>query len=115
MNKTAGANLTKTDQWFRFWMPYTFHPLDAKKRVYLPLNRNYKPLGYTSKVMVDYEDYRPQAVIFGADPHTVKDVWTSGQGLYLYNDGPSSRTDYFERFERLMSRSIRLARTPSRS
>jgi hypothetical protein len=34
------------------------------KHVYLPLNRNYKPLGQTSRQRVRYEDYVDQAMIF---------------------------------------------------
>lgn len=63
-------------------MPYRFIklPLAGAKHVYLPLNRNYKPLGVgapsdlDNKRKVDYLDYRNQAVIFLRDPHSFKGV-----------------------------------------
>ena len=43
--------------------------------------------------------------MFSADPSTFKGMWfATTPHLYLYNDAPTSRVDYFERFERLMAR-----------
>jgi hypothetical protein len=97
-------------------MPYTFSKMEVTmaKHVYLPLNRNYKPLGLTTREWVQHEPYLHQAVVFSSDPHDIQGVWwtkvmPSKPLLTLYNDDPESRFDYFSRLERLMSRSVRLA------
>jgi len=109
VNSKEAANLANQDQWFRYWMPYHFQRLDddKHKHVYLPVNRDYKPLGVTKRdEHLNYDDYRHQAVVFSRDPNTYTDVWVEGrQPLFLYNDGAGSRMDYFERLQRLMSRS----------
>jgi len=112
MQKNRARNLTGQDQWFRYWLPYQFVKLDVPghKHVYLPVNRNYKPLGVMSEDWADYDDYLHQAVVFGADPYTYEDVWTDGEGLYLYDDNPASRQDYFKRLELLLGRSMKLYR-----
>lgn len=108
----AFSELAQSDRWFRYWMPYTFHKLDHPrlKHVYLPLNRNYKPLGITSREGVRYEDFIGQAIAFAQDPSGFKDVWddTTPKGLFLYADSPNTRTDYFERLGRLLSKPSRL-------
>ena len=106
LNKAQAARLTDTAHWFRFWMPYQFQRIQqgSRRHIYLPLNRNYKPLGHTGRDHVDYEEYAAQAVVFGRDPHGFRDVWTDPEQLFLYNDSPASRVDYFDRYERLMSR-----------
>ena len=111
VTQLAAGRLAAPDGWFRYWMPYCFQELSAnRKHVYLPLNREYKPLGLTDyNNGVDYDDYIDQAVVFTTDPGAFPDVWTRPGSLYLYNDGTASRLDYFERLERLLSRSVRLA------
>jgi hypothetical protein len=111
---TAGS-IALTDRWFRYWMPYCFQKLTdvavgRYKHVYLPLNRNYKPLGQVSRQRVRYEDYVDQAMIFSTDPTRFEAIWTAvhDDKLWLYNDASSSRIDYFERFGRLMSQKVRL-------
>lgn len=103
------GRLTSTEQWFRYFMPYNFVKLDATshKHVYLPLNRNYKPLGRILDTWVDYESFVDNAVVFAADPYTFKGVWISG-GLYLYDDLPATRRDYFTRLDKLLSHSMPL-------
>jgi hypothetical protein len=111
MNETQAQNLTGFDRWFRYWMPYQFVPLkiEGRKHVYLPLNRDYKPLGVTARDdFVNYDDFKHQAVVFAKDPHGFEDVWTNAEGLYLYKDNPRSRVDYFVRLDRLLSRSVKL-------
>ena len=110
MHKDNATRLTRKDQWFRYWLPYSFEKLKTDKRshVYLPVNRIYKPLGVTSDERLDYEDFIEQAVIFSADPHNFDNVWTIRNTLHLYDETVSSREDYFERLERLMSRSVKL-------
>lgn len=115
----ADTRLTIRNQWFRVWMPYQFIPMDVSdaKHVYLPLNRNYKPLGYgtprQTQPWVDYKDYLHQAVVFERDPHGFKGVWEDAEGLYLYNDNSDTQATYFARIEKLMSRTVRLYGAPS--
>ena len=56
MNVQQAHNLSDYDHWFRYWMPYKFIQVprtevgNKYKHVYLPLNRNYKPLGITDTI-----------------------------------------------------------------
>ena len=110
------AELTQGGHWFRFWLPYKFEKLESPKRkhVYLPLNRNYKPLGITSRDHVDYAAYMHQAVVFASDPTKFTGVWHDPKGLWLYDDTSNSRVDYFERLSRLTDRTMKLVGAPSR-
>jgi hypothetical protein len=108
--------LTADGHFFRFWMPYVFQrvSISGTRWAYLPLNRIYKPLGIISRTRVDYNEFtETHAVKFTRDPQGFYDVWwniddSDGGRLWLYADDPMSRKDYFERLERLMSRSIRV-------
>jgi hypothetical protein len=111
MNIGQARRLSSGNQWFRYWIPYKFEPIlkSKHKHAYLPLNRNYKPLGHRSiKDVVDYDAYPSQAVIFSSDPHLFADIWMPGDLLYLYDDTWTSRLDYFTRFERLMLHSLKV-------
>ena len=113
MEENRAGRLTHDDQWFRYWMPYCFQKLEVggRKHVYLPLNRDYKPLGITSKDFVSYDDYLKQAVVFSADPHTFDGIWNkkdNKEKLYMYEDAYSTRVNYFARLERLLSRVVKL-------
>lgn len=93
--------------YFKIWMPYLYHRVDHPKlsNVFLPLNRNYKPLGSLTPEFVRYEDYaESHGVHFARDPVAFKDIWWRSQGahFWLYDDTPESRTEYFHRLERLM-------------
>ena len=94
----------------RTCLPYAFRKLEGEGHVYLPLNRQYKPLGQRSDDHVDYAAYRAQAVVFARDPKTFKDVWSNVEGdtLWLYDDGNETRTTYFDRLGRLMAYSSKL-------
>lgn len=103
----------------RFFLPYCFITLDKhanKTRywneyqyAYLPLNRNYKPLGIVNRVWVNYDDY-PQNMIYSKKPFfEISGVFTKEDKLtkhttffYMYNDGLESRADYFSRLKYLM-------------
>ena len=106
--------ITREDQWFRYWMPYVFVKIDHPKlkHVYLPLNRNYKPLGQSTDKFVDYMEYLDQAIIFKRSPDTLEDIWmpedTPENYYYLYTDSQSSRNSYGRRFQSLMEKSVRL-------
>lgn len=100
--------LTDSESWFRFHMPYSLvkliHP--RLKHVWLPLNRNYKPLGVVEPDHVDYQLSIGQAMAFKKSPHDLTGVWTANndEHLYLYDDTQESRIDYFARLERLLCR-----------
>jgi hypothetical protein len=92
-------------------MPYHFVQLRSRrfKHLYLPVNRNYKPLGNMGREWVDYRSYASQAVIFRRDPHHLEGVWADPERLYLYKGSVGSRLDYFARYERLVSHSMAVA------
>ena len=117
ISEDAGAKLTSRGHFFKFWMPYVFQPIvvEEVKWAYLPLNRNYKSLGVTSRSHVEYHEFaKTHGVKFSRDPHLIEGVWSStdrgdrcDEGrLWLYKDSGLSRRDYFERFAILMSRSL---------
>jgi hypothetical protein len=113
LTKKEGGRLTETNSWFRYHMPYTFTWIKSKyKHTYLPLNRNYKPLGYMDARLVDYNDYIDQAIVFTRDPIEITFVWHNRDGMYLYSDSYESRRDYFERLERLFSYSAKIINPP---
>lgn len=104
--------MTNQDQWFRYNMPYLIRKLNVPQaNTWLPLNRNYKPIGYLGKDIVDYHDYLNIAMVFHIDPHNfVGDIFWNKQkdSLFLYDDGIDSRKDYYVRLERLMSHTINI-------
>ncbi len=121
MNEHQAMELTASSEdnvghFHKIWMPYVFQNIDVAgvKWAYLPLNRNYKPLGYTSSARVDYQDYAiSHGVRFSRDPAGFSMIWVhidddAGGRLWLYTDGATSRTDYYRRFERLMTKSVAL-------
>jgi hypothetical protein len=95
------------DNYRRLYLPYTFHPIRSETRIYLPLNRYYKPLGMHG-VWVDYRAFPENFVRFGCDPHDITNVWWctlgrgNSRGLYLYYDNRDSLKDYGERYARLL-------------
>ncbi|WP_156464243.1 hypothetical protein [Afipia sp. Root123D2] len=109
MNLKQAHSLTGPDQWFRYWLPYQFVKIDGpRKHTYLPVNRNYKPLGVVSKEWADYHKFHDQAVVFAKNPAEFKGIWYNEDGLYLYSDDPKTRLDYFERLQKLLSYSAAL-------
>jgi hypothetical protein len=95
------------NDWFRTWMPYCFQPMKvpgARKHVYIPLNRFYKPLGISRRAgHIVYEEHSEHFVRFTSDPAKLRGVWNEGSnGFYLYNDKPSSTNNYGERLHELM-------------
>lgn len=86
--------------WFRIHLPYLVIPIrpDIAKHLYLPLNREYKPLGIPRSEFVDYDAYAHKAMRFARDPRTFTGVWTDDR-LYLYDD--TSKFDYELYFARL--------------
>ncbi len=116
MTKEQAGSLTAGTRFgyhpfFKHWMPYLFqrvgHP--KRKHVFLPLGRDYKPLGHLGGGTVDYEQAAlTHGVAFSRDPASFKDVWwiaDSAGRFWLYDDSAASRFDYFERLERLLLKS----------
>lgn len=103
-------------QWGRIWLPYCFYKLDLPGHVYLPVNRDYKPLGFITfnsvgisvgETWVDYELYVEKAMVFAKDPHGILGVFVN-DNLYLY-DNKYEKTimdSYFARYEKLLSRQV---------
>jgi len=113
METERSAKLTRSGHFFRFWMPYLFQKIevDGVKWAFLPLNRNYKPLGVVTREHVDYREFaQSHGVKFPRDPAKLIAVWNTisddGTQLWLYEDNPRSRVDYFQRLDRLMSLSL---------
>ena len=105
--------LTGDDQWFRYWLPYCFIKIEHPnfKHVYMPVNRNYKPLGAISDEWIDYNLFSDQCVVFSKDPRTFTGIWSdinSSGYMYLYDDNAKSRADYFERLSKLFMRSAKI-------
>jgi hypothetical protein len=89
----------------RNW-PYCFRYL-LRHDAWLPLGREYQPLGemqWGVTVGVHYDDFAHAAWRFVVDPHTLG-IWRKAypSTLYLYNDDPASRRDYFARVGRLIA------------
>lgn len=111
MNRSEVTRLRR-NVWFRACLPYHYAPLKpapGAKHIYLPVNRNYKPLGIRSREFVDYEKFRAQAVVFSTDPHKFEEIWSDPKNLYLYSDNNATLTDYFDRLERLMIHSAKMS------
>ncbi|MEN2746444.1 hypothetical protein [Sphingomonas sp. T9W2] len=107
-----GGWTNPTPTFFRVFMPYVIQRVHTPghKHAFLPLNRDYLPLGLRRDGSVTYADYMPtHGVFFARDPAKFADVFwepESGDQLWLYDDSPASRVDYFARLERLMSRQM---------
>jgi len=80
---------------------------DHDRIVYVPLNRNYKPIGETTKEFVCYEDYvDTHGIVFECDPFKISDVWdreSSEFRLYVFDDAiPASRNNYAKHMKAIM-------------
>jgi hypothetical protein len=106
---TCGNGRMPGQTFFRLFMPYLYQrvTVPGRKHAFLPLNRNYLPLGMRRNGWVDYKAVAgTHAVFFSRDPSTLADVWwnQSGDSFWLYDDSAASRIGYFERLQRLMLR-----------
>lgn len=118
---TGSVGIGTGRHYFRFWMPYLFQRIEVPgtKHAFLPLNRNYKPLGQLTKEHVDYDAMAlSHGVVFARDPSTFEGIWTDSRpedGMYyLYDDRSESRYDYFRRFEKLMTKTVGVLAKASR-
>jgi hypothetical protein len=88
----------------RCW-PYTVQPMRGDPVLWLPLGREYKPLGQDQFGGKSYRYQEPASIAWrfsNCDPLAIEGVWPRTPG-YLYNDGLDSRRGYFERLGRLIS------------
>lgn len=103
-------NCTGFSQW-KHALPYCFIKLDVPRHnVWLPLGRNYKPIGQRSNERVKYDDYVEQAIEFKRDPGLLKgDIWhkpeQQSRMLWLCNDAPMPPQEYFRRLAIVLTRS----------
>lgn len=101
-------------QWARYWLPYEFRKIEVpgKSNVYLPLNRQYKPIGIApSMPHVEYEDFAAShAIQFGCNPARFKGVWwgKTDCGFWLYDDSLKSRQSYFARLAILCQKKMKV-------
>jgi hypothetical protein len=116
-SRLIGGYDWRTPTFFKVFMPYLLQRVEVpgRKHAFLPLNRNYVPLGMpSSEGYVKYSDAQiiaSHAVYFARDPAKIEGVWWSNDGNgrhWLYDDSTASRVDYFARLERLMSRQMEM-------
>jgi len=116
---TGSKGIGTGSHFFRFWMPYLFHRIShpKHKHAFIPLNRNYKPLGQMTKEHVDYDALAmSHGVVFARDPINYPGIWHNVEGdhYWLYSDDPRTRMDYFKRLETLMTYDISVMKPDSR-
>ena len=77
----------------RVWMPYCLSKVEDEHGGWIPLNRNYKPLGYSSRDWVDYSSVPLSGRIKKLGQKTAIALSWDGAGIsergtvFLYNDG----------------------------
>jgi len=110
MNMSQKLSITSQENIMRYFLPYCLHRI--KGNIYLPLNRNYKPIGVTTKEWVNYENYQHLYVKFSRCPSKIKIEWhyviknEAGviDKLFFYGDRLDSRAMYFEKYLSVMSK-----------
>jgi hypothetical protein len=92
----------KIKTWFSLRAPYLYRRL--KNGGWLALNRFYAPLGLPRGTW-DYEAFGADAERFVSDPAALESIWSAlsdrGDAAWLYDDAPTSRKDYFQRWLKL--------------
>jgi hypothetical protein len=92
-------------EWFRVSMPYYMAQLETDDGyLFLPVNREYKPLGVVADAFVDYDAHRDRALRFKSNPLNDETLWCSTHRSdlgYLYDD--RSIDTYLERLSRLVA------------
>lgn len=111
--RLVGGYDWKTPTFFKLFMPYCIQRVDVpgRKHAFLPLNRDYAPLGMRRGEHRSYEDMMPtHGVYFSRDPAKLEGIWHNMRGgqMWLYDDSVESRVDYFARLEKLMSRQMEM-------
>lgn len=94
------------------WLPYVLVKVDDKQGGWIPLNRHYKPLGFDSRVHVDYSTVPSTGRIKAIRSSTAKALSWSGAGavddgsmIFLYNDSctPDTSASNWRRYEEKLS------------
>jgi hypothetical protein len=104
-SRKGGKNWHDTPM--HIWWPYCIRRLENGS--YLPLGRNYEPLGHCEEGRVyDYEQFASQAWTFTCDPLKLDGVWCPHAGApYLYSGerlhSLREFEDYLTRFGRLLT------------
>jgi hypothetical protein len=80
---------------------------DQGRTVYVPLNRDYQPIGVTNEKFVDCSDYvDTHGMVFECDPFKMGDVWDIESNefrLYVFDDTiPASRSEYAKHMRAIM-------------
>lgn len=101
----------RVPSYFRLFMPYCIQRMEVpnRKHAFLPLNRDYAPIGMRRLQHLDYDALMPtHGVYFARDPAGIEGVFWNRRGnqLWLYDDSTASKVDYFARLEKLMSRQM---------
>jgi prophage regulatory protein len=99
--------------YFRLFMPYLLKRISVagKRHAFLPLNRDYLPIGERDENAVPYARYMPShGVYFARDPSKFAGIFwkIEGDHLWLYDDSPASRVTYFSRLEMLMTQRMEM-------
>jgi len=102
------------DEMSQLFLPYLWVQVSANSPyIWMPINREYAPLGYGQVSWADYHKHLDKAVIFSRNIVYVKDMWeqiywpednTDRISCYMYKGRLGKKTfpDYFERLARLM-------------
>ena len=112
---TCGHGMATGPTFFKVWMPYLFERIEhpRHKHAFLPLNRDYAPLGMRRCGHRDYAAMLPtHGVFFARDPAKLDVFWNvRGRSHWLYDDSSASRFTYFERLQTLMMRQMEMIRS----
>lgn len=104
-------NSMSANPWLRVWFPYVFQrmPHDKIKWVFLPLNRDYKTIGFIPSNNPDdgnwihYSEFYDNTIAFKSDPSKFIDVWVHQDvdRFWLYEEDTDSQKTYWERLKKL--------------
>jgi hypothetical protein len=105
--------MARNPTFFKLFMPYLYQRVEVpgRKHAFLPLNRDYQPLGMRREGWTDYQQVAStHAVFFARDPAQLEGVWWNQRdgSFWLYDDSVASRIDYFKRLETLMLRQMEM-------
>lgn len=90
----------------RYWLPYVVHPIDEQPNQCILLNRNYKPVGTTSREYVQYERFPHLHMTLDGDSWR-KFAHPRATEAYLFDDGSrpwlsrQTATAYLDRLRRI--------------
>ena len=106
------------DNYRKIFLPYAIMALEDG--AFLPVNRKYKPLGISSRTMVDYESHPTKVKIKGLTPAKAKKIGlkTNGDGgnYYLYDDrtNPERSIENWNRYQAILSKLMKMSVSPAK-